>query len=351
MIIAIIDDEEDVRDYYNQVCSRDGHTVVLFGDLVDALKYLRVNYVDVVFLDNHFSRIKRTPLYGVDFIPDIREAKPHCYIVLMSSKQFSTDMVKAAIENRIEFCLENPPEASEIVEVLRRVDLIRDREAKIVGDMLVTLRNSIEAPEGFFSRVVDAWKNGRKPSVELELQYVSKTNEAILLSPMKQVAHVARGDKITFESTISATRSKEFRADTKFGVGITLGNPDSVVGTIFGAKVKQTLEQSAGVKFEETIEKTYTQRVEIALHDKDVKLGAYSKNVYEGLVYDRHIVVARMCHARSGLEQTCELSCFVPRHFVTAVHLLNELGMTLVDERQQYTAWNLPRQLLQEISK
>ena len=114
--------------------------------------------------------------------------------------------------------------------------------------------------------------------------------------------------------------------------------------------MKGTLESELALNWEEEIQTTNERSLSVAVDESDRKKGAYSKELYEGLVYERHLVRLTLRHGRSGLAQSCELSCLVPLHWTTAVRLLSDLGSPILDERQRFALWDSSFRLLAEMS-
>ena len=306
----------------------------------------------MVLLDNHFSRKAegRSAIYGVDMIETIRVAKPHTFIVLMSSKGLLPDMVKTAINNKIEFFLGNPASAEDIKETLRKIHLVREREARLVGDVLAKTRSALEGPESLLGAILRAMRAGSRPAFTIDTEYLGSAGEQVLLEPMRLVARVAVGDTTTFTSTVSRRRKDALRIDSKYGLSMTLGDK-SVFASVVGAKVKGTLESELAVDWEEEVETTHERALTVTLDESDRKKGAYSKELYEGLVYERHLVRLTLRHGRSGLAQSCELSCLVPVHWTTAVRLLSDLGTPILDERKRFSLWDSSSRLLAEMAQ
>jgi len=245
MQIAIIDDAQDVRSLYTDVCKSLGHKVKAFADLVTGISFVQANPVDVVFLDNHFHRKGRDAIYGVDHLPQIRAARPHCFVVLMSSKDFAADMVRMAVQHKIEFFLVNPPAADNIRGVLRQIELIRQSEVELVEQVLTKIRRSAESSESMFSKLLGLLSGEQGREIEITVDYLGPTGDSFLLEGMRPVAHVARGDTLTFESSASSTVKESFRAGSKLGLGLTLGDSKSLLNSVLGAKIQSSIEAAA----------------------------------------------------------------------------------------------------------
>jgi len=79
--VLIVDDEESIRTIIGAFAAKDGHTVALAGDAIEALDILSKEPFDVVVTDIILPRKS-----GVVLLADIREAQPDVQVIMMTGE-------------------------------------------------------------------------------------------------------------------------------------------------------------------------------------------------------------------------------------------------------------------------
>lgn len=81
MRIVIVDDNDDLRGLFGELCSRDGHEVVLCKDGTEGLEQFAATTADLVITD-----LEMPAMSGVDLVRKLRELGHACPAILVTGK-------------------------------------------------------------------------------------------------------------------------------------------------------------------------------------------------------------------------------------------------------------------------
>lgn len=340
--IVVIDDIPSVCERFETILVANEHRVHAFHDLIDGVTYLRENYSDVVFLDNHFSRGRdRKAIYGVDQIPSIVKSSPECRIVLMSSHQFKKEMMKYVVQNKIEYYLELPAEDEQILEVLRCIMLSKKREDTTINRVLDGLRGSTEGPEGLLSWLRH-FVGGKDRFHALSIDYKGLREKDVLLDEMRMVDSVRRGQEIRFSRKRQITSSHQLMVQTKYGIGLNLDDTTAFFSSELGLQVKSIVEKNSEKVTDFAIQEMTHEEVLLHITESDIADGVYVREIYGGVLYDRYAVVITATCESCHRDESCTLYCFIPKGFDYADVTRGKFGEILRDERARFKLW-VPR--------
>ncbi len=349
--IAVIDDEKPNRDLYKTVLRREGHIVRVFESLSEGINYVSNKDFDVVFLDNHFEASGNRPTeYGIDRVKELRENKPDCYIILASGKEFLPSMVSKLVEAKVDQFIEHPAPSEVIRESLRQIYVNKEREWNAVSKVIDKIKKSSESPENFLNKICSYFSSSHNDDVFFDIKYKANTNELYVLTPMKRVVKVNRGEIKKFTSCETSIVEDKIELASKFNLGVSLGDSSkSLLTSPIGVKIKAELENKANIALKEMIEKSFSESYQITITDQEVSEGVYSKEVFSGFIYSRHLFEitskCNICHS----EEICELSCFVPEKYETETCIYDRYGDIIIDGRDKYKLWNGPKAILQDV--
>jgi DNA-binding response OmpR family regulator len=116
MRILLVDDEPDFLTTMDQWLRVHGHNPLTTTDSRDVLRMIDLHHFDLVCLDLLMPFID-----GLQLIPEIRERKPHCPILVLSGVG-DTRIVVAAAKEGIEDYLLKPIDFCKFDAILKRLD-------------------------------------------------------------------------------------------------------------------------------------------------------------------------------------------------------------------------------------
>ncbi len=96
--IAIVDDEEELRENLRDLLEFKGYEVVIFSTAEELLKRIDAESVDLLLLDNQLPGLN-----GLEVFPILREKKPDMPVALVtaSSQRDTLDLARGMGINRI----------------------------------------------------------------------------------------------------------------------------------------------------------------------------------------------------------------------------------------------------------
>lgn len=117
--ILVVDDEDEVRELFNNYLSKKGYLVDVAKNGLEAIKKTDAEKFDFVFLD-----IKMSGLDGVETFKRIKEKDPQsCIIIMTGYRTMAEELITDSLKTQIHSILYKPfsmKEALKIIEATKK---------------------------------------------------------------------------------------------------------------------------------------------------------------------------------------------------------------------------------------
>ncbi|MGE5813942.1 MAG: response regulator, partial [Acidobacteriota bacterium] len=136
-VLLVVDDDAQVLELIRRFATGEGFETLACQGGVEALARIRDQHVDLALVD-----LRMPDVGGLDVISRVREADPHCHIILMSGHATIDTAVEAVKRGAID-CLSKP------------LDFARLRQAFAAAREEAERRRSLLAVEGDVARQLE----------------------------------------------------------------------------------------------------------------------------------------------------------------------------------------------------
>ena len=137
--ILVVDDEANIRLTLGMCLEAEGHSVVAYGNIHDALEEITRRVFDLVFLDVRLGMDN-----GLEFLPILRAESPWAQVIVITAFASIETAVEAMKKGAIDY-LPKPFEPAQVQMVTRKVAERRQLELKLQALQLALGSLDVEA--------------------------------------------------------------------------------------------------------------------------------------------------------------------------------------------------------------
>ena len=113
--ILVVDDEQDIRELFNEYLTKKGYTVKLAKDGLEAISITDAEKFDFIFLD-----IKMSGLGGVETFKRIKEKTPNVSVVIMTGyRTMAEEFIRSSLKEEIHSILYKPFRIKEVLKIIK----------------------------------------------------------------------------------------------------------------------------------------------------------------------------------------------------------------------------------------
>lgn len=123
--ILVVDDEQIVLDLFSRVLRSKGHQVTCVADGYEAVKKVKQQLFDIIFLD-----IVMPGMNGLETYREIKSVDPNAHTIMMTGYSVE-ELIEQAMLEGVQDCLRKPFDLKEIMGSVEKVLKVKKAEPEV----------------------------------------------------------------------------------------------------------------------------------------------------------------------------------------------------------------------------